>query len=327
MKKTVRNYKYLVLPSIQILFLTFVWILQSFYFIGEILVSIYPLLVGISIFIDILYFGSLLIHHKINWKPLLAGSICLMTVYTLLQIPVFNHHFSDNPNFVNSDNSQAGLKVMSFNIYYRNDDMASTIATVKTYQPDVLMIYELTDSQYSSLKTALGDDYPYSHEPTSALNGAFSKYKFDAENDVVYSGGVGYINVKITKDDISYSIYGIHPPAMLGTRSTAVRYRNIDDLVDDIYAETTSNIIIAGDYNMVPWVSAYTYMMNKLPAGYYDAGKGRGVCYTWSPFTRFDLPVSCIDHILVNPSLMISDYQNIWINGSDHHAILVKTTP
>ena len=205
--------------------------------------------------------------------------------------------------------------------------MQNVADAVIQYQPDVVTMYELTSTQYDQLKPMLAQYYSYALEPTSAGNGAFSKYKLEDAKQTGYKEDIGYFHATINQSGTVYSLYAIHPPAMLGNSYTKLRSQNIDDLTNNIQTDNAENIIIAGDYNMVPWVSGYTNLMSRLPNGFYNVGQGRGIYFTWSPFYKFDLPVSTIDQVILSPNLNVTDFQNVWINGSDHHALIVQITP
>ena len=114
---------------------------------------------------------------------------------------------------------------------------------------------------------------------------------------------------------------------MLGDSYTTLRYENIDGLAADVSSAGNDYTVVAGDYNMVPWSSGYTNLISKLPDGFYNAGQGRGIYNTWSPFYKFDLPVSTIDQVILSPNLFVTDFKNIWIDGSDHHALIVQISP
>ena len=75
---------------------------------------------------------------------------------------------------------------MSFNIYFENQDMQNVADAVIQYQPDVVTMYELTSTQYDQLKPMLAQYYSYALEPTSAGNGAFSKYKLEDAKQTGY---------------------------------------------------------------------------------------------------------------------------------------------
>jgi endonuclease/exonuclease/phosphatase (EEP) superfamily protein YafD len=321
MKK--RKFLFFLILPLQIIFFLFVWWFQTVNFIGEIIISVFPLLIFASVIIDIGFVLALFKSHLFSKKILIGFSVLTLISLILLSLPVTNFYWEYNSHIKQIDNSSNDFKVMSFNIYFENQDMENVSDAVKQNQPDVVIMYELTSSQFDQLTPMLSTYYQYSLKPTSTGNGVFSKYKLENPVQKDYAEDIGYFHAGITKNDKTYSVYGIHPPAMLGRSYTTLRYKNIDDITHAVAADNNSNIIIAGDYNMVPWVSGYMYLMERLPSGFYNVGQGRGIYFTWSPFYKFDLPVSTIDQVVLSPNLDVTDFQNIWINGSDHHALIV----
>jgi len=322
--KNKRLYVFLILCLfLPILFFYFVKALQYFNVVGEIIISALPLLVCISLIFQTTIFILLLRFFKQRWLYVidyLLALFCLLPIFA----PIYIYYYPVQKSYVKSDNAESVLSVFSANILYSNSQMDKLASTIIELSPDVVLLNELTGQQYKELLTTLGSTYPYSYNPQEGLNGYFSKLIPTEFEERVFPIGDSYLILKVSKNNMDYNLYGVHPPALFSNYHVRIRTEYMDEVAAKINLASESKTIVIGDYNMTPWVWGYKYFLQKLPEGFYNAGEKTGFYGSWSISGGYSLPITLIDHALISQNIKITYFTTVKVDGSDHMGLYIE---
>ncbi len=265
----------------------------------------------------------------------------LMLSLLLLASPIWDAR----PKSIDSQLShRSKLRVFSLNVYADNRSYDSIVAEINRWDPDVIVLVEMSGRTGKAIIPQLKEEYPYISYPnvigggtvltrtpskrqTSPLAYRIGEPEADAPREPVVMEFSG----------IDVAIYGVHlmsPSRTLkqstgwdafGTLaySTRENRRQVADLTELIQLETRPTII-AGDFNF----TRHTANMKQLRSvgmieSHAQAGTGLGITWTpkwWPQISR--LSGFRIDHILMTRELKaIAHYVGHDV-GSDHLPVI-----
>jgi len=222
------------------------------------------------------------------------------------------------------------VRVMAFNLLYRNQDMDAAIAAIEAKRPDILVLEENTPNWSSHLER-LADDYPYAvpenwrdaNGPTVLSHFALSDPRIvrpfetpgldNGDDRQRFAAGVRYLTVTARIGEQDVAIIAVHPPYPNGGFLTGLRNGYFVS-VAELARATDGPVIVAGDFNSTPWSPAFDPL--------FESGRlaGAGVpLMTWPTwFPLADIP---IDHVLVNDRIVVGGVEWGPDLGSDHYLI------
>jgi len=118
---------------------------------------------------------ALIIKSSRKSKTLIACS----TIIGLLVILDFGFRIYSNTN-INSSGTEKEMKIMSYNLYFKNRTPMKTISVIKKANPDILFVQELTPNWKNEINKSLGHIYKYKIiKPLTGTHGIgiYSKHK------------------------------------------------------------------------------------------------------------------------------------------------------
>lgn len=257
------------------------------------------------------------------WKrSRLAATLGLSTaVIGLTYIPLF----LPRPNAASAAGTP--LKVMSYNILYRNMTIPKAIDLIRREQPDILLLQEITPTIAESLQAGLVDLYG---EADTYLRyerdiGQFVVSRYPIEPVTVSSKAGRVQKVVIITPDGPLNVWNVHPKAPV---AWSLQRRQVIRLVQDI-AEMHEPLIVGGDFNTTDQAEAYGLVNQYLHNAHWDAGWGFGFTFPAYASIINGLPVVKpmvrIDHIFY------SDHFYVWrartladSGGSDHFPVVAE---
>lgn len=206
------------------------------------------------------------------------------------------------------------FRLLTFNVWFRNPDMASTAAYIEQLQADAVVLQELTPSQAETLRPLL-PSYPYYHiEPSRMGSAVFTKWPvISAESVPLAKEGAIAAHMQIDWRGLPVTVLGVHLNWPLGPRNSAFRNEELAGVV--AFAKTQQGpLLVAGDFNLTPWSE---YFRDALAAsGLHDAARGFGLARSWP--AQFAPLAIRIDHCLLSPHWRsVSVRRGPWL-GSDH---------
>ncbi len=211
--------------------------------------------------------------------------------------------------------SSREFKFTSININSQNTNWEKFADYVRKYDPDVIILTELTPS-FGVHLVSLKNDYPYGKAVMDNGNfgiGIISKIPLEQTKIHRQSNSqIPYISAKIQFFNSILNIVAIHPFPPIGAEGTQLRNEYFDD-VSKFIQKTQTPSILCGDFNATPWSHPFKKLLSetklRLP-------QGSGLVPSWPsslPFLRIP-----IDHCLATENLRVGNYSRGPNIGSDH---------
>jgi endonuclease/exonuclease/phosphatase (EEP) superfamily protein YafD len=191
--------------------------------------------------------------------------------------------------------------------------------------PDVVQVIELTgwwQQQLAPLRTI----YPYTIEqPHEDAYGMGIYSRIPLQNDkVLHLEGAGTPSLYtefLFPTGYRVGFYGLHPRPPLPSNAVEKADQQLLQVAHLVNAATLP-VIVAGDFNDVPW--SYTMQEFRKVSGLKSIRVGRGFYNTFA-VDRFWLRAP-LDHIYLPAELGLVEFERLPAFGSDHFALLATLT-
>lgn len=210
------------------------------------------------------------------------------------------------------------FRLLSFNVWFRNPDMATTAAYIEQSQADAVVLLELTPPQAEALRSLL-PSYPHFHiEPSRMGAAVFTKWPvLAAESMPLAKDGAIAARVQIDWHGTPVTVLGVHLNWPLGPRNSQFRNEELAGVVAFSKSQREP-LIVAGDFNLTPWSQYFSDALEQ--SGLHDAATGFGLARSWP--SQFAPVGMRIDHCLLS-----RDWQSLRVAigpslGSDHLPLL-----
>lgn len=211
-----------------------------------------------------------------------------------------------------------GVKIIASNIYgFRNSNVDAFVQLVRSEQPDVLAITEMTPIWMTALKKRLPD---YSIALDENISGGAAILSRVPIAHVQTPRGTRRFGVRgvVNIGGRDVLLIASHPPAPSEQRRWQARNREFMRLADDVRSANMP-VVIAGDLNCTPWSTYFRRL--KDSCALVDSEQGTGPQPSWS--AHMVAPMVPIDHCLVTRELITSDRRLGPAIGSDHLPLIV----
>lgn len=220
-----------------------------------------------SIFVILTFFGSL--HRSIDALSMLqpfAAIIILMTLYwidrtyrniELVLIALFALITSLAPFLPPLSSSKSDIRIYSKNLWASNQDTTAIAADIIASHVDVVMLQELSD-QNRDILNQLSTRFPHQHLCRfSGWSGVavLSRTKFHGTPKCSDSRAMAA--AEITLQDQKVWIVSAHMPWPWPHDSAAT-----DDAAIKLLAALNDPVVMAGDFNVVPWSTRMGKLQN-----------------------------------------------------------------
>lgn len=234
------------------------------------------------------------------------------------------------------------LRIVQVNANSKNEDYERLLSFVRSTNPDVLLVEELNPTLDRKIRDVLPDySFRDSRPQTTPYGiGLFSKFPVSEFRFVEpVSGGRLAILSKLKVKGEEISLVGVHLASPTTPKSWNEQILELEMLAQEC-RQLPRPLIVAGDFNAVPWTSRIQDFLRNLHI--FDVRLGRGLNCTWpsgtpiaripisNKYERLSLPfihrvvMLPIDHFFVSEDLMplrLSVGPNI---GSDHYPVLLE---
>lgn len=214
------------------------------------------------------------------------------------------------------------FRLVSFNVWFRNRDMARVAEYIEKSQADAVVLLELTEPQANMLLPLL-PTYPHYHMDTSRMGAAvFTKWPLlSAESVSLSEGGAVAERIMIDWRGTPVSVLGVHLNWPMGPRNSEYRNQELDSVVALGKAQR-GPLLIAGDFNLTPWSEYFSDALER--SGLHDAAVGFGLARSWP--AQF-APVGIrIDHCLLSRHWSARSTSVGPDLGSDHLPLVAEVT-
>lgn len=212
------------------------------------------------------------------------------------------------------------LRVVQFNAWFRNHDVAAAARLLESAHADVAVIEEWDPATLRSLARQL-PSYPHSYvDADLSRHGAavFSRWPIvQARTERLAHADGSAAVVNISWQGAVLSIVGAHVHWPLGAGVAALRDAELAQLAE-LARKRHGPFMLVGDFNMTPWSPAFARLLTE--SGLEDVARGRGLIPTWP--TQFPPLGMRIDHCFVSPEWGALDVKRAPSVGSDHFPVI-----
>lgn len=223
------------------------------------------------------------------------------------------------PHFLPSDYSgEADFSVGHYNLWHHNPTPELAFQSIEANTPDVFTIQEMNASWAEFTDSVFAQTHPYTVEvPMEECCygiGLFSKFPI-VSYKVLDLEDTPVIIAQLLIQNRTVTIISLHtrPPAF--PNETGIRNKQLETVASIAAAETT-NCIVLGDFNVVPWDDV---LKEFLKSGNLEVVRD-GFQATYPMDLGF--PLIPIDHITYSGNLTPTRCETVKLIGSDHKGIV-----
>jgi endonuclease/exonuclease/phosphatase (EEP) superfamily protein YafD len=237
------------------------------------------------------------------------------------------------------DIGTTNVSLMTYNIFFKNQSLHSSIENIENCDPDILVIQELTEDLRMKIENSIGSSYAYKR--TLALRGThgiavYSRYpilKYELLKDSHNRPFAQIAELKIENKKIQLINVHLASPAVavenphnfidLFSLNYQLRSQQMEriNIVADEKENQFSAQILMGDFNTTSYEPLYRNMRRHWVNLYEEAGSGWGATFPNS--SKID-PIITLDYIFGRGAVKGMEVKVIEGGGSDHLALLGK---
>jgi vancomycin resistance protein VanJ len=234
-------------------------------------------------------FAALLTKHKWLAATLSAPTLFIMLTY----LPLF---LNCSPAAVADG---VPLKVMSYNVWRNNPDMAAVAGVIRSEKPDILLLQEIKPGSFQELASRLTDLYPEDRLQLAyaphILQAVVSRYPLTPLEASPQKDRAQKVQLQTPFGRII--VINIHAYNFGWLR----RHRQMTRLLKEDIATAKDPLILGGDFNTSDQTQTYRMVNRYLQNAHWQAGCGFGFTYP-SSHSKFNRILSFpalirIDHI------------------------------
>ncbi len=223
----------------------------------------------------------------------------------------------------------SNFKVMSFNICVDNTRSLAIVKSIKSVNPDLALVIEVTPVMMDDLNAELKSSFPYNFRSPGGGMGLFSKIPLQSPRGEKFIGSdATNLVAKIEHHNRTIKIIGTHPLVPVKVDRFTQRNRHLQ-AIGNYLKNTKESIVLLGDFNLTPWSPYYRELISNTAL--HNTRLGFGILPTWiRPATHVKYPTWLlpivnipIDHIFVSKDLkVVRTYTGD--NGNSDHAPLIS---
>ncbi|WP_308204656.1 endonuclease/exonuclease/phosphatase family protein [Frankia sp. R82] len=250
---------------------------------------------------------------------LLILSVALIAVHAFWTVPEL---LPGHPEHAAPGSAQ--LRIMSANLRYDNVHADRLGAQIRSANPDVLVLVELTPLTLSKV-TSTGALRPYGYQVVRPTQGAFgaavySRFPLRDAAAPIIGGAMSLRAIVQVDENRRFVMYAVHTISPTSGEYTSRWRSQLSDLRREARAATLP-VVMAGDFNATRDHRPFRRLVD---AGVRDAHDvvGGGWAPTWSATAVVVPPVLRIDHVLASPAFAVTGFSVGREYGSDHLPVL-----
>ena len=251
-----------------------------------------------------------------DWKNGIVGVLAA----AIAAIPLFDYLAPRGLTPLQSA-TEPSLRVLSLNVWFRNEDMARIADYLATSGADIAVLQEISEHQGRLLHAAL-EMYPHAYVQGASESDAvvFSRWPIAAAETVQLSAdGVSAIRVTVEWEARPITLVAAHLHWPIGSRTSDRRNAELAGLA--VFAQSHADpLLMLGDFNITPWSPHFRAFLDA--SGLHDCARGHGLDPTW-PSQIIALGIR-IDHCFASPHWRTLDARVGPSVGSDHRPMLVE---
>lgn len=217
----------------------------------------------------------------------LALLLCKPRALALLLLPpviVFLVHYGSQfiPSREQEPFGGTTLRVMTYNIQWRNTGYQSAVDAIRAADADVVALQEVSPEAGRTLESLLADLYPYMalNPNSNGYAGAAVLSRFPISENSYFTAAFGGQRMMIDVNGMPFVLYNMHvatPLSQRGLLNLDVSQRNqeVRELVSWVQGES-GRVVVVGDFNMPDLSDDYARLDSVLDDSYREVGWGMG---------------------------------------------------
>jgi endonuclease/exonuclease/phosphatase (EEP) superfamily protein YafD len=253
------------------------------------------------------------------------GVAALLAVPILLISLTFAPLFLPKPDTALAAGSSSSLKVMSYNIWGRNQAYEAIAERIRVEQPDVVLLQEVGPTAAHRLTYELADlyeggrlNFDYQRSVGQAI---ISRYPLTPLGLVSEAGRAQKVRLDTPLGPVE--VWNVHTRQPL---PWSKQYRQFVALAQAVVA-TPGPLIVGGDFNTTDQAEGYSLLTPHLQNAHWEAGWGFGFSFpAHQPrFKRIPIltPVVRIDHIFYSSHFLAHHAATLSDSGDSDHLPVV----
>jgi len=214
------------------------------------------------------------------------------------------------------------INLLHANVYGGNSNTQALIALIRSDQPDVIILQEVTKVWVAAM-AELKDSYPHRHAIARNDNFGIAVYARQPllSVDVIDSPPYGFPSLVVRQSlhDRIVTYVTTHPIPPLGKEGFEARNEQLASIAEVLNLIGGPKLLI-GDLNITMWAHHYRQLV--LSTGLRNSRYGVGIIPTWPKQLPFAMIP--IDHCLVSSDFAVLDVRSGPDIGSDHLPLIVN---
>lgn len=225
---------------------------------------------------------------------------------------------------------EADFTLLTFNLKAATENIDSLVTIIEEADADIVALQELSVPAAARFEQTLTERYPmmafYPRNPGNSGVGVMSRYPIEAQefwqNEGI-EGALGNMRAEVDFDGTPVALYSVHPrpPVSFANGFTLSAHSEEIDLLMQRLSSETLPTLIAGDFNMTPWMAEYDQVTEDYTDSFREGGAS-GFGFTF-PAGRINLPLLRLDYVFHDdnfngidsypwPASGESDHQPLW---------------
>lgn len=213
------------------------------------------------------------------------------------------------------------VRAMLANVNTQAGDADAVAAAIRRYDPDIIVLEEVSAKWLSDLKPVL-DGYRHFEREAREDNfgiGLWSRFPFTHSRIAsIGAADVPSIVAEVETRQGRCTVVATHPLPPAGKAYSEFRNGQLAEIPRWV-RQASSPVVLIGDLNTTPWSHYFRRLLRE--SGLKDSSQGRGMCPSWP--TSNPLMLIPIDHCLVSSGIEIVARQTGPQVGSDHWPVIV----
>lgn len=211
------------------------------------------------------------------------------------------------------------FRLVTFNLWFRNDDASRAVTFLRTSGADVVVLQEVDIGNIDALARLL-PEFPYRVvTPTSRFGLAiFSRWPMQDARQELARNASRISRVSVEWRGSRLTLFGAHLNWPLSRSKSSARAAELEGLAASVRA-AHGPVLVAGDFNLTPWSPYFERFAANSRLS--DCAIGQGLVGSWP--AQF-MPVRIrIDHCFASEHWRVQRVEVGPVLGSDHLPVIV----
>ena len=293
----------------------------SYTFYGELFLSFLPYAAAIYL-IYMAVFTFLLVTSGADIKRANSYWVNWFFVFMIF-LGIFSFYFDFGVKA--SEQDTKSLKVVSANIWYKNEKTEEMQRFFENEDAEILMLTEFTNDHYVALEDYFDSNYQYQSMKIDKLSFpytgkvVFSKYPLINRNVTNHKFDELFLQNEVEIDGNTLDIIMVHTTAPVDVNFYNNRNAQLNYLKSNIITDSAQNRLLTGDFNVSPWSPRFIEVDRYLRSLSMDRVHTNEFDYTWK-YQGNSFFKSHIDHTYTSKGITTTTYEYNEFPSSDHKA-------